>query len=436
MGKILIKGGLILSMAIDKPDLKVSDILIEGTKISQISENILLDGVDKVIDATSKVVMPGLINCHNHAAMVLLRGYCDDLRLMEWLSEKIWPAEDRLNGDDVYWGTMLASAEMLKSGTTTFADMYFFMDEVATAVKDSGIRASLCQGLLFIDDNVQRRLNATQRLFENWRGKANGRITTMVGPHAPYTCPPESLKLVMELAKDLDSAIHIHLAETTEEVNQMFNQYGKSPTKYLADLGLFEEFHVLLAHAVNLSRDDLYLLKGLKGGVSHNPVSNQKLGCGITPVKELRDLGVTVALGTDGAGSATTLDLFEEIKSAAWLQKNKFYDPTAITAYDVLRMATIKGAKALGLDKEIGSIEVGKKADIIIIDTEKPHLYPQNDVCALLAYSANGADVETTIVNGQIVMENRKLLTMDEKEVMKRAQKSASRITGQTVDIT
>jgi len=212
-----------------------------------------------------KVVIPGLINCHNHAAMTLLRGYCDDLRLMEWLSKKMWPAEGRMTGDDVYWGMMLAAAEMIKSGTTTFADMYFFMDEVAAGVKDSGIRASLCWALLFTDDQANRRIQSTYRLFENWRGEADGRITTMVGPHAPYTCPPDKLKLVMELAKELDSAIHIHLAETTEEVKQIFDQYGKSPTHYLADLGLFN-FHVLLAHAVHLSPDDINLFRHLKGG--------------------------------------------------------------------------------------------------------------------------------------------------------------------------
>lgn len=434
MGRILIQGGLVLSMASEEPDVKVKDVLINGSTISQIDDNIPADGVDKVINAQSKVVMPGLVNCHNHAAMVLFRGYCDDLRLMEWLSEKIWPAEDRLTGDDIYWGTMLAAAEMLKSGTTTFADMYFFMDEVAIAVRDAGIRASLCQGLLFIDDNVDRRLKATRGLFERWRGKADGRITTMVGPHAPYTCPPDSLKLVMELAKELNSAMHIHLAETGEEVDKMFSQYGKSPTKYLADLGMFADHHVLLAHAVNLSRDDLYLLKDLKGGISHNPVSNQKLGCGITPVKELRELGVTVALGTDGAGSATTLDMFEEIKSAAWQQKNRLFDPTAITAYEVLKMATAEGAKSLGLANEIGTIEVDKKADIIIIDIEKPHLYPHNDICALLAYSANGADVDTTIVNGHVVMENRKLFSINESEVLRKTQECTSRITSQTVD--
>lgn len=428
METTLIQGGLVLSMVSQEPDIFVKDVLIKDSTIAKIEDHIPTDGMEKVINAKGKVVMPGLINCHNHAAMVLFRGYCDDLRLMEWLSEKIWPAEDRLTGEDVYCGTMLAAVEMLKSGTTTFADMYFFMDEVAAAVRDSGIRASLCQGLLFIDNNVDRRLKATQDLFEKWRGQADGRITTMVGPHAPYTCPPDSLKIVMELASNLNSAIHIHLAETSEEVNKMFSQYGKSPTKYLADLGMFAYHNVLLAHAVHLSRDDLYLLKDLKGGISHNPVSNHKLGCGAAPIKELRELGVTVAIGTDGAGSATTLDMFDEIKLAAWQQKNRFFDPTVITAYELLRMATLEGAKALGLDKEVGTIEVGKQADIIIIDIEKPHLYPHNDICALLAYSANGADVDTTIINGQVVMENRKLININEREVLRMAQECANRI--------
>lgn len=427
MAKTLIKDGLILTMSSNKPDITKSNILIEGSYITQIGDNIAPDGVDKTINAAGKIVMPGLINCHNHAAMVLLRGYCDDLRLMEWLSEKIWPAEERMNGEDVYWGTMLAAAEMIKSGTTTFADMYFFMDEVATAVRDAGIRASLCRGLL-IDDNIDGRIQDTYSLFNNWRGKADGRITTMVGPHAPHTCPPDVLKLIMELARELDGAIHIHLAETTEEVNKMLNQYGKSPTRYLADLGLFDNFHVLLAHAVHLSQDDISILSNLKGGVSHNPVSNQKLGCGVAPIVDLIKQGVTVALGTDGAASALTLDMFEEIKSAAWLHKNEHFDPTAINSYQVLQMATVGGAKALGLEAEIGTLEAGKKADMILIDIRKPHLFPHNDICALLAYSANGGDVDTTIINGTVVMENRKLISMNEDEVLNRAQECAGRI--------
>lgn len=427
MGKILIQNGLVLTMATDELTQIFTDILIEGNRIVQIGDVPCSDDM-MVINASGKVVMPGLINCHNHAYMSLLRGYCDDLRLLEWLSEKMWPAEEKMNGEDIYWGTMLGSVEMIKSGTTTFADMSFFMNEVASAVKDSGIRASLCQGLLFHDDNVKRRIDSTHKLFSNWRGKAEGRITTMVGPHAPQTCPPDKIKLAMELAKDLDSAIHIHLAETTEEVEQIASQYGKSPTKYLAELGLFDEFHVLLAHAVHLTQNDINILRNFKGGISHNPVSNQKLGCGVAPIVELVKEGINVALGTDGAASALTLDLFEEMKAAAWLQKNHHFDPTVITAYQVLQMATINGARALGLANEIGTIEVGKKADLILVDIEKPHLYPHNNLCALLAYSANGADVDTTIIDGKIVMHNRRLLTIDEKLVLREAKKCSGRI--------
>jgi 5-methylthioadenosine/S-adenosylhomocysteine deaminase len=430
LGKILVQDGLIITMSTEKPDVAKKDILIDGSCISQIGENLTSSSVDKVINASGKVIMPGLINCHNHAAMTLFRGYCDDLRLMEWLTEKIWPAEELLTDEDVYWGTMLASAEMIKSGTTTFADMYFHMNHVAQAVKDSGIRASLCRALLFQDNEGQQRIRETYELFNKWHGAAGGRITTMVGPHAPYTCPPDKMKLVLDLAEELKSGVHIHLAETIEEVNQIFNSYGKSPTKYLADLGVFECNHVLLAHCVNLSRDDLYLLRNLQGGISHNPISNQKLGCGIAPVKELRDLGITVGMGTDGAGSATTLDMFEEIKAAAWMQKNRVYDPKVISAYKVLQMATVEGAKALGMENEIGTLEIGKKADIILVDIEKPHLYPHNDICALLAYAAQGADVDTTIINGEIVMENRRLLTIDEKEILKQAEICARHVTG------
>jgi len=431
LNKILIRNGLILTMAADEPKFSADDILIEGNLITQIGEVPPTDAT--VINASGMVVMPGLVNCHNHAYMSLLRGYCDDLRLLEWLREKMWPAEEKMNGEDVYWGTLLGVTEMLKSGTTTFADMSFFMDEVAQAVADSGIRASLCQGLLFHDNDAVRRIDSSYKLFSNWRGKANGRISTMVGPHAPQTCPPDKIKIAMDMARELDSGIHIHLAETTEEVEYINSSYDKTPTEYLADLGLFEDFHVLLAHAVHLSQNDIRLLRNLKGGISHNPVSNQKLGCGVAPIIELIKSGINVALGTDGAASTVTLDMFEEIKAAAWLQKNHHFDPTAVNSYQVLQMATVNGAKALGLAEEIGTIEVGKKADLILIDVEKPHLYPHNDICALLAYSANGADVDTLIIDGEIVMQNRHLKTIDEKLVLRQAKRCSGRITRETV---
>ncbi|HBV98419.1 MAG: N-ethylammeline chlorohydrolase [Peptococcaceae bacterium BICA1-7] len=429
MEKVLIKNGLVLSMASCSPDILKKDVLVEGDRISKIGQNLPPEGVEKVIDAGGRVVMPGLINCHSHAAMALFRGYSDDLRLMDWLSKKIWPAEARIRGEEIYWGTMLASAEMIRSGTTTFADMYAFMEDVAAAVQCSGMRASLCQGLAFRDERGwSKRIKYTYRLFQNWHGQADGRITAMVGPHAPYTVPPDKMRLVIDLAAELKAAVHIHLAETSEEVDQIGEMYGKSPTGYLAGLGLFDSCPVLLAHGVHLTVEDISILRGIKGGISHNPVSNMKLGCGVAPVVDLRRAGIAVGLGTDGAGSASTLDMFQQIKTAAWLQKNHLGDPAAITAYEVLRMATVEGSRALGLEGETGALEEGKKADIIIIDIEKPHLYPHNDISSLLAYSATGADVETTIIDGRIVMENRVLLTMDEKEVMKKARQCAGKI--------
>jgi 5-methylthioadenosine/S-adenosylhomocysteine deaminase len=342
----------------------------------------------------------------------------------------MWPAEAKMNGEDVYWGTMLGSAEMIKSGTTTFADMSFFMLKLRALLKIQESELHYVRVYFSTTTTSTGVFDSTYKLFSRWRGKAGGRITTMVGPHAPQTCPPDKIKLAMEVAKELDSAIHIHLAETTEEVEQIASQYGKSPTKYLADLGLFDTFHVLLAHAVHLSQDDIRILRSLKGGISHNPVSNQKLGCGVAPIFELAKEGINVALGTDGAASALTLDMFEEMKAAAWLQKNHRFDPTAIKAYEILRMATINGAKALGLADEIGTIEVGKKADLILVDIEKPHLYPHHDICALLAHSAKGADVDTTIIDGELAMQNRQLLTIDEKLVLHEAKRCSGRITG------
>lgn len=372
--------------------------------------------------------MPGLINCHNHAAMVLFRGYSDDLRLMEWLNQKIWPAEEKLTPDDIYFGTLLSIAEMIRTGTTTFADMYFEMDRVAQAVSESGMRASLCRGLIYSDELSYSNLDQTEKFISQYHNSADGRITCMFGPHTPFTCPPAYMKEVLLRAKRNNVPIHIHLAETVEEVNMMFDQYGKSPTKYLADIGLFEN-HVLLAHSVNLSRDDVYLLKDISGGIAHCPVSNMKLGCGIAPILDMRSLGVGVGLGTDGAGSATTLDMFAEMKAAAWMHKNHTNDPTLLNAEDVLEMATIGGARVLNIDDQVGTLEIGKKADIILINTEQPHLYPRtNNLKALISYSAVGCDVSTSIINGKVVMRNGQILTFDVQEVLSESQKVVKRI--------
>jgi len=408
---------------------QIEQIILADQASTEVTMALLADDTHiQVIDGTGKVTMPGLINAHQHTPMNLLKGFSDDLKLMDWLEKKMFPAEAQMTPEDIYWGSQLSMAEMIRSGTTTFADMYMHMDQIAQAVDEVGMRASLTRGLVFHDDDQGARIREAIELVENWHGQADGRITTMFGPHAPYTCPPEPLQEVMRLAKQYELPIHIHLAETKEEVMTMRERYQQTPTQYLYELGLFEQLHVMLAHSVHLNKRDIQYLKGMRGGVIHNPVSNLKLGCGIAPITEMMQQGITVGLGTDGAGSATTLDMFQEIKAATWLQKLDYGDPTILPAYQSLQMATIESAKLLAIDHETGSLEVGKKADMILIDLNRPHLQPIHDIVSLLAYSANGADVDTTIVNGKILMEDGQLLTLDEQEVIRQGNRRAKRI--------
>ncbi|MFS8513146.1 MAG: amidohydrolase [Planifilum fulgidum] len=424
--RLLIRGALILTMK-ENDEPFSGDILVERDRIAAVVPR--WEGrADEVIDASGMVAMPGLINAHNHTPMTLMRAFCDDLRLMDWLEKKMLPVEARMNEEDIYWGAMLAMAEMIRSGTTAYADMYIHMDHVARAVIDSGMRASLARGLVFLEDDGGKRLEEALSLIEKWTGAGDGRITTMLGPHAPFTCPPDPLAGVIDLARKRGVPIHIHLAETKEEVVRIRERYGQTPTEYLYHLGLFEHNHVLLAHAVHLTRRDIGLLRGMRGGIAHNPVSNLKLGCGIAPVCDMLAQGLTVGLGTDGAGSAATLDMLAEIKAAAWLQKVDRSDPAVLPARQVLRMATVEGAKLLGIADRVGTLEAGKQADLILIDFQKPHLQPLHDPYALVAYSASGADVDTVIIDGRVVMRRRELMTIDEEELFRQVEKRASRL--------
>ncbi|WP_199615082.1 amidohydrolase [Paenibacillus alkalitolerans] len=422
---ILIKGAMIVTMNGEAPF--VGDIFIDGDRIADIQPQINAD-FDEIIHGEGMTAMPGLINAHQHSPMSLLRGFSDDLKLMDWLERKMLPAEARMTPEDIYWGAKLAMAEMIKSGTTAFADMYIHMNEIAKVVEEVGMRASLTRGLVFLQNDGGKRMTEALDLIDRWSGKADGRITTMLGPHSPYTCPPQGLEEVVLLAQKRQIPLHTHLAETKEEVIKIRETYNQTPTEYLYDLGLFERTHVLLAHSVHLNRRDIRVLKGMRGGVCHNPVSNVKLGCGIAPVTEMMKQGITVGIGTDGAGSATTLDMFEEIKAATWLQKLDYGDPERLPAEQVLRMATIESAKLLTIDSEVGTLEPGKKADIILIDMRKPHLQPVHDIHSLLAYSVNGADVDTTIVNGKVLMKHRQLITIDEEELLREVSTRAKRI--------
>ncbi|HIU64396.1 MAG TPA: amidohydrolase, partial [Candidatus Avacidaminococcus intestinavium] len=372
-----------------------------------------------VIDADNKLAVPGMVNTHTHAAMTLLRSYADDMVLMDWLENKIWPAEANLTGDDVYWGTMLAIIEMLRSGTTTFADMYFFMDRVAEAVASSGIRASLARGLIGVAPDAQEKLQENIDLFKNFHDSADGRIRVMFGPHAPYTCPIDYLKSIINTAETLGAEIHMHLAETKGEVDTCYKEHGCSPIALMNDLGMFE-LGTLAAHCVHVNNQDIEIMRQKKVRVAHNPQSNLKLASGIAPVPEMLQKKILVALGTDGASSNNNLDMLEEARLAALLHKNNTGDPLIIPASEALTMVTLNGAKALGFNN-VGEIKVGQKADIVLYDMQSPQWYPRHNRTSLFIYAANATDADTVIVNGKILMQNKMLLTIDEERVYKEA---------------
>lgn len=403
-------------------------LIIEDNLIKEVGEGEKPAGnYEKVIDGTNKVVLPGFINTHTHAAMTLLRGYADDLPLMEWLETRIWPLEAKLTGDDVYWGTMLAIVEMIKSGTTAFTDMYFYMDNVARAVSDSGIRGILSRGMVGVGPENEAAVNESRELVTKWHRKADERITFMLGPHAPYTCPPEYLKRVIRLAEELDVSIHIHLAETRGEFDDIQKQYGKTPVELMQDVGLFRR-HTVAAHCVHLTDEDIKILKNNNVGVAHNPESNMKLASGIAPVPKMLNEGIPVALGTDGASSNNNLDMLQEMRSCALLHKVNTMNPTVLPAYQALEMATVNGARTLGLDNEIGQLKPGLKADMIVMDLQQPHMIPRYDIIANIVYSAQASDVDTVIINGKIIMEAREIKVFNEKEVLEQAEKTASRL--------
>jgi len=423
---ILIKNASILTLTDNDKILHNANIAIEGQYIKYVGEVPEDFKADRVIDANNKLVMPGLINSHTHIAMSLFRNYADDLPLWPWLTEKIWPLEEKLTAEDVYWGSMLSVVEMIKSGITCFADMYFFMDETAKSVVESGMRASLSRGLSG-DGDTTKKFKEVREFYDNWHRKADGRINVLVGPHAPYTCPPDFLKKTIELAKDLKTGIHIHLSETKKEIEDSYKNYGKSPIKHVYDLGLFE-VPTLAAHCVHVSDEDIDILKENNVNVANNPGSNLKLGSGFAPIEKMIRKGVNVALGTDGSSSNNNLNMFEEINLAAIVNKAVNLDTTVIPAITAIKMATINGARAVGLENEIGTIEAGKKADIIFIDLNKPHFYPKYNLLSSLTYSAQASDVETVIIDGKIVMENYEIKTIDLEKILFNVERSAKNL--------
>jgi len=409
--------------------IKKGSVLVENDKIIDINEKTGQKDADIIINGEKKVLMPGIVNTHTHLSMSLLRGLADDLPLDTWLNDHIWPVEANLTGEYCYAGALLACIEMIKSGTTTFNDMYFFMDDVAKAVDEAGLRGMICHGMLDLGDEEKRKaeFKETKRIIEKCHDTADGRIKVAFGPHAPYTCSEELLKGVKEKAGKLGLKIHIHVSETEFEVQQVTEAHGARPFEYLNEIGFLGE-DVIAAHAVWLSDKEIEIIKENQVSLSHNPTSNMKLASGISPVSKLIDAGVNMSLGTDGAASNNNLDMIEEMKIAALLQKVNNMDSTVLPSKKVFEMATIGGARALGLQDEIGTIEVGKKADLVLLDMNTPHLTPFRHPMSHLVYAANGSDIDTVICNGEILMQDKELKVLNEAEVIKLAGDAAEEL--------
>lgn len=432
MKRWLIRNGIFVTMDESRPMLE-GWMLIEGTRIADMGEGEpspeLLQTVNDTVDGRKLLFLPGLINTHGHAAMSLLRGYADDLVLQDWLENHIWPMEAKYSGDDVYWGTALAAAEMIKRGTTTFLDMYDQLDRVGEAVDQSGMRGVLSRGMIgMVPEDVQKaKLLDAVTSAKNWHGAAEGRITVMMSPHAPYTCPPEFIVKVVEAAHELNLPLHTHMSETRFEVELNVRDYGVRPAEHLDRLGFFSR-PAILAHAVHLTDEEIALLAERRVAVSHNPVSNLKLASGVARVPELLAAGVTVGLGTDSVASNNNLDLFEEIRLAALLHKGVSGDPTVVPAAEALRMGTVYGARAVGLEGVTGMLRPGMKADFIAISTSQPHFVPRTDLISHLVYAASGSDVKHVWVDGRQLLKDGQLLSLDEERIMHEAQASFERL--------
>jgi 5-methylthioadenosine/S-adenosylhomocysteine deaminase len=398
--------------------IKNQDILIDGCRIAKIGRDLKNDGGDDVIDGRGKLAIPGLINCHTHLAMTLLRGYADDMELMPWLQEKIWPLEARMTGEDIYWGARLGCLELIRFGITCYNDMYLFMDETARATKEMGLRGFLSE---VIFDQPPERLAGVEPFIKRWQG--DELITPVVGPHTPYTCSEETLLKAKEIADKYGAMIHIHVSETRKEVDDINLSRGMSPVEYLDSLGMLNE-RLSAAHCVWLSLKDVYLLAKRRVNVVECTVSNLKLSSGISPLNYLLQAGANVCLGTDGASSNNNLSLFEEMKVTAIVQKNACHTPAAFSADTIWKISTENAYKAFKL--EMGLCE-GALADMALINLHRPWLCPESNLLSHIVYSMTGG-VDTTIVNGKVLM--REGIIPVEAEILEGAQKRFERIAG------
>ena len=423
---ILIKNANLISMANSRPKFEENvDILINNNIIEKIDKNILESENTKIINATNKIVMPGFINTHAHVPMSIFRETLDGLNLQEWLKEKIWPMEDKLTGEDIYFASLLSFIEMIKNGCTCVNDMYFLTEQIIKVAIECGIRLCTTRTLLSVDPDI--KLKEFDEIVNKYKN-IDGKIMLNMGIHGLYTTNKEDLVKFLKYAKDNKLMVHMHFCENKQEVEDIKNKYNvESPMDVIEEY--FRDIPTILAHCVILTNDEINRLKKYKNiSVSHCPVSNLKLGCGIAKIQKMLDNNILVSIGTDGQGSGSNLDMLEAAKYATLLQKGINENPKNIPAYEALKLITINGAKALKIEDKVGSIEEGKCADLIVLNTNTETMTPTNDIFANILYNAKGYNVDTTIVNGEILMENRVLTKIIEKDVFKQCSKIISRI--------
>ena len=424
--KILIKNCNLISMAEKREKYEEGiDILINNDRIEKVDKNINIKDYDKLINADGKIVMPGLINTHAHVPMSIFRDTLDGYGLQEWLNEKIWPMEDNLNEEDIYYASLLSYLEMIKSGTTCFNDQYFMTDEIIRAATEVGIRAHCTRTLMDINGGMEERLNELEGLIN--KHSNNDMVTINVGIHSLYTCTKECVERAVELAKKYNLYVHMHFAENSQELEDIKKIHNTNTPIDLLEK-YFKDVHLVLAHCVKVKQEEMNKIKGLDLNVAHCPVSNLKLGCGVAKIKDFIENEINVSLGTDGQGSGNNLDMFEVMSYTALLQKGINENAKLLPAYEVIKMATRNGAKSLKMQSKIGSIEEGKKADLIIINLESEKTQPINDIFSNIVYNTRGNNVETTIINGNIVMENGKINIENEKEIYKKCNSIINRL--------
>jgi 5-methylthioadenosine/S-adenosylhomocysteine deaminase len=429
---LLIHNGLVLTLNDQDEIFHPGAVAIQGDRIVWVGPDDAWPSRTEPrerLDVKGGLVMPGLINAHTHAAMTLFRGLADDLPLIVWLTEHIFPAEKKIKAELVHWGTLLACAEMIQGGTTTFCDMYLFEAEVAKAAHEAGMRALVGEVLYdFPSPNYgppEQGLAYTGELIRTWEG--NQLISVAIEPHGVYTCSPELLRACSEIAVQFDVPMITHLSESEDEVRQVKERYGSTPVGHLEKLGLLAPY-LIADHCVVLAEEDKRLLAERRVRVAHNPESNMKLANGVAPVPDLLALGIPVGLGTDGCASNNNLDMFAEMDTVAKLHKVRRLDPTVMDARTVVHLATRGSARVLGLEKQVGALEPGKKADLISLDLNQPHLTPMYNVYSHLVYAASAADVTLSVINGRVVMRDRELLSMDVGRVMAEVRKIAKKI--------